>query len=271
MTDEYTRVKECFFDEGIEYFSALDYRDCVETGAHIMRRAGLEPRSVLVFLIPYYGGETVNLSRYAAAKDYHLLIKKLSGRLIERLERIYPDAGFCAFGDHSPIDERGAALAAGLGILGDNGLIINEKYGSYVFIADIVTDIAPEEIGAVPPKRTVKCEGCGACRAACPGGILSDSNGVCLSAITQKKGELSDGEKELIRRTGYAWGCDLCQTVCPHNAAPRLSPIPFFHEDRIERLDSPTLDGMSDEEFTKRAFAWRGRNTVNRNLKLLGI
>lgn len=266
-----SKVKEIFLNEKIEYFAALSYSDCIETAPRILMRCGFEPRSVIVFLLPYYGGETVNLSRYAASVDYHIALREITASVIEGLKAILPSSNFYGYGDHSPIDERSAALSAGLGILGDNGLIINEKYGSYVFIGDIVSDVPPELLSAKSPSPIVRCEGCGACKNNCPGGILADPSGVCLSFVTQKKGELTDSETELIKRTGSVWGCDLCQSCCPHNRQPVLTPLSFFLENRVSRLTSEDLDEMSDEEFERRAFSWRGRKTVKRNLDILGI
>ncbi len=264
-------VKAFFKEEGIEYFSALAYSDCRETAPEIMRRESFEPKSVFIFLIPYYGGETVNLSRYAASRDYHIYIKDVTSRLIARLARAFPESSFKGYGDHSPIDERSAALAAGLGILGDNGLLINEKYGSYVFIADVVSDVPPELAGAVAPKPLRRCLGCGACKRSCPTGILGGSGGDCLSAITQRKGELAEEEKALMRRYNTVWGCDECQAHCPYNKDPLETPIAFFREERIEELTSEKLAAMSEEDFRSRAFAWRKRKTVERNLEILGV
>jgi epoxyqueuosine reductase QueG len=66
------------------------------------------------------------------------------------------------------------------------------------------------------------------------------------------------------------WGCDLCQTACPHTRRVirdgYTTPIPFFHESRIPRLTSETLDAMDPSSFKTRAFSWRGRATIARNL-----
>ncbi|MBO5879110.1 MAG: epoxyqueuosine reductase [Clostridia bacterium] len=259
-----------FFDENkIEYFAALDYRDCKESAPHIMEREGFIPKSVILFLIPYYAGAPKNISAYAASYDYHIFIKKTTEALISRLKNIYPNASFAAYGDHSPISECHAAVIAGLGVFGDNGLLINEKYGSFVFVADVVSDIEPELLGTV--KFEVKtCSHCGRCRAACPTKILSGEGADCLSAITQRKGELADEEVELMKKCDTVWGCDLCQSACPHNFSPKLTPIPFFYEDRIDLLTSEVLKALSREEFKKRAFGWRGRAVVKRNLEKLG-
>ena len=263
-------IENFFESEKIEYFAALDYSAVYEINRGLLERNSLDAKSLIIFLLPYYVGDAVNLSEYSASLDYHLIIGEITSKLIEVLRGIYPQNKFAGFGDHSPIDERGAALAAGLGILGDNGLIINEKYGSYVFVADVITDVEPEQLGAISPHPVLKCEGCGACRAACPTGILRAESESCLSAITQRKGDLTQDEIALMKKHNTVWGCDICQSVCPHNSNPSVTPIEFFHRDRISLLTSDVLNGMSDEEFVTRAFAWRKRKTIERNLKFLG-
>lgn len=261
------RIASFFERENIEYYAVLDYKDAVEINPRIRERRGIDARSIIVFLLPYYSGEVENLSRYAASLDYHILIGSVTARLCELICEIYPGSSSVGFGDHSPIDERSAALTSGLGVLGENGLLINEKYGSYVFIADVITDVPPEIIGAINPLPVLRCEGCGLCKRACPTGILSESSCDCLSAITQKKGDLSEKEIEMMLKFNTVWGCDECQSACPHNRNPRLTPIEFFKNDRITELTLDAVNSMSDEEFSKRAFAWRGRKTVIRNLE----
>ena len=247
-------------DSGIEYYAFLDYRDCREYLPRLISRQGITPRSVLVYLLPYYTGDTVNISRYAASLDYHLAISEVNSKITEAIAKGFPDYRSVGYGDHSPIDERHAALTAGLGIAGKNGLVINEAYGNYVFVADIVTDIPPEELPITKPQQIKGCHACGACLRACPTGILRGEGDSCLSAITQKKGELTREECELMRKYNTAWGCDICQYACPHNIDSCVTPIVFFHEDRIALLTSEVLDSLDDESFEKRAFAWRKRS-----------
>ena len=263
-------LADFFESENIEYFSVLGFSHTRIINSALMEREDFTPRSVLLFLLPYYAGETENLSRYAAARDYHLAIRGVTDRLIARLSEIFPGSSSKGYGDHSPIDERDAALSAGLGILGDSGLLINEKYGTYVFIADVLTDISPDELGESGAASSHgRCISCYACKTACPTGILRGDGCDCLSAITQRKGELTDTEINMMRKFNTVWGCDLCQSVCPYNKEPKITPITFFREERIPRLTSERLSEMSKAEFQERAFAWRGRKTVERNLDIL--
>ena len=262
-------LKGFFAKENIEYFGVLPMSEVRCTFPELLSRDGISPRSAIVYLVPYYGGETVNLSRYAAARDYHVYIRELNTRLSEYLSLFEPKSNNKGYGDHSPIDERHAALSLGLGVAGKNGLILNEKYGSYVFVGDMLTDILPEYLSASAPQAIKPCFGCGKCISACPTGILGGKGEDCLSAITQKKGELSEWESSLMRKYNTAWGCDECQAFCPYNKEKVLSPIPYFLEDRIEKLDFDTLASLDKAAFSSRAFAWRGRKTVERNIKIL--
>ena len=262
--------KKLFLDEGIEYAAALPISSVNLTRAYLLTRIdGFSPRAVILFLVPYYTGETENLSRYAASEDYHLYMRGLIDRMTTKLYNLYPENQFYGFADHSPIDEREAAVRAGLGIFGKNGLLLNESYGSYVFLGEIFTDLAAESLGFKAEAPLRACADCGACRRACPTGILRGEGDDCLSAITQKKGSLTEREIALMRKTNTVWGCDLCQTVCPYNQNARPTPIAFFHENRTPHLTLEQLDAMDDAHFSRRAYAWRGRETVRRNLLLL--
>lgn len=263
------KIRQTLIGLGIEYFSVLPYALCRETNSRIMEREGFAPKSIIVYLLPYYSGEARNLSIYATSLDYHIVINEINTALINIIKENFPNARTRGYGDHSPIDERHAALIGGLGVAGMNGLILNEKYGSFVFIGDLVTDLDPAILSADEPTAILCCERCGACLRACPTGILRGEGEDCLSAITQRKGELTSDEVELMKKYNTVWGCDLCQTSCPHNRNPRLTPVEFFYRDRIDNLTLEILDKMTDEEFSRRAYAWRKRPTIRRNLELL--
>lgn len=255
-------------EEGITEYGVLPISEVRVTYADLFSRDGaFTPRSVLIYAVPYYTGPAENLSSYAVSRDYHLYMRSLSERLASAIGAQYPHAALRAFSDHSPIDERHAAARAGLGRLGDNGLLITERYGTLVFIGELFSDLpAPQD---TPLYEIEGCEHCGACRRACPTGALSGS-GECLSELTQRRGELAPETVALMRAHRTVWGCDLCQMACPHTrrAIERgaVTPVAFFHEERIPFLDSARLAAMDKATFKSRAFAWRGRKTVERNL-----
>ena len=158
-------------------------------------------------------------------------------------------------------------MDAGLGVKGKNRLLINKDYGSWFFISEIVTTL---RLPAAEIKEA-ECLGCGKCISACPTHALSESGfnkELCLSDITQRKGELTPEQKKIIKETGCAWGCDICQEVCPYNRNLPDTPIPFFHTQRISHLTLERLDAMDKATFRSYAFAWRGRSVIRRNLLL---
>lgn len=237
------------------------------------------PVSAFVALFPYYTGRfPKNLSLYCALPDYHQVIGNFLQELITRLLEKDPSARFYSFCDVSPLDEVAAAEAAGLGSRGQNNLLLNEKYGTYCFIGGFLTDRALPEHKR--PRKNL-CTGCGQCLAACPGGAISIAGcampvfhpDLCLSALTQKKGELTLAERALIRQNGLAFGCDVCQRVCPVNRNVETTPFLPFQQDFLPELTLADLEGLSDRAFRKkykaRAFSWRGLGPVKRNLELL--
>ena len=268
------KIKALFEEERILRVSVLPLSACRVTNARLYEQKGFLPQSVLVFLIPYFSVAPDNFSAYAAAEDYHFYAKELYARMHTRLKEAFPEGDFLGFADHSPIDERDAAIRAGLGLFGKNRLLISKEYGTYQFIGEFLSTLPAECFGSVTLSPFTLCIGCGACLSACPTGILRGESRECLSAITQKKGALSEEEKALMRRVGTAWGCDECQKVCPYvKEAAHLgslkTEIPFFSENLITHLDTETVESMSDEVFHRRAFAWRGRETVLRNTRIL--
>ena len=253
----------CLRERGIEYAAAVPFDTCAvinERRLGVLKKR-LLPASVIVFLVPYYVGEEKrNISKYAASRDYHVFMRGLFDEICPILSEKY-GAAFCGMADSAPINEVKAAAYAGLGMQGDNGMIINEKYGSYVFIGALYTDAVFEYDG----DKTSYCAHCGKCRAACP---MNDGR-ECLSAVTQKKGTLTDEETAYILQYGSAWGCDICADVCPYSKKAAKTPIKFFYEDRTPYLTQELLQSMSEEQFSERAYAWRGKAVIERNLELL--
>ena len=170
---------------------------------------------------------------------------------------------FIGFSDHSPINERDAAIKAGLGMIGMNSMLINPKYGSYIFIGSIFTTLELETVFY----DAVACIKCGKCVEACPTGALVNGFDKCLSFITQKKNKTEEDIRTILNNYSI-WGCDICQDVCPYNKNAEDSPISFFDENIINHLTTSIVNDMDDDEFEKRAFSWRGRKTILENLSL---
>ena len=258
--------------EGITEIGVLPISVCHVLHPHLLARAekksGARLQSVICFLVPYYTGMGENLSAYAVSEDYHLYMKGVFERICPLLKNVYLTHEFVGFADHSPIDERDAVLRTGLAMKGDNRLLIHREYGSFFFVGEILTTLSPESLGYRGEAPIAECLHCGACKRACKTGLLAGKSDECLSAVTQKKGILSRAEIKLIRDAGSAWGCDACQTVCPYNKG-KLTPIPFFYGARLARVSRETVLAMSEEEFARRAFAWRGKETLLRNLDIL--
>ena len=160
------RFDNSYFEKyGIEFSAVIPFDKC---GIINERRLGvlkkrLQPASVIVFLVPYYAGEEKrNISKYAVSKDYHLFMRQLFDSVCPELSEKY-GAQFCGMADSAPVNEVKAAAYAGLGMLGDNGMLINEKYGSYIFIGALYTDAVFE----YEDDKTSYCVHCGACSDAC--------------------------------------------------------------------------------------------------------
>lgn len=222
-------------------------------------------QTVISVLFPYYLGEEAykasNVSRYAVSADYHIITKAYMERFTAALKKLYPANAFEYFVDNSPLPEVRCAVNAGLGVLGRNSLFISDEYGSNVFLGEIVTDrFFPPFDGE---KRS--CLNCGKCIKACPMGAIAE-NGInreiCLSFLTQKKGEISSEIKEKMIKYNCAWGCDVCQTVCPMNARAKKTPIKEFY-------DTARPCVTEEDEVEGRAFAWRGKAVIERNLKAM--
>ena len=218
-------------------------------------------KTVIVCLFPFKKGVRTNISDYAKGDDYHITVR--AG--LETLCEILRGAGFAATAlcDSSPLCERHLAYLAGLGFVGRNRALISPEFGSYVFIGTILTDA---EIEPDKPLAT-GCGGCNACVRACPGGALSAGFDAarCASYLTQKKGELTAEERSIIKRSGYAWGCDICQRVCPHNARVAYDAGADFC------LCADMAESNRDfrRKYAGRAFSWRGFEVIKRNLEIL--
>lgn len=231
-------------------------------------------KTVLITALPYYfpTEEGQNLARFAALPDYHQYFGKILGEIAEELQEQFGSFYFKPYTDNSPIDEQKAALLSGLAVKGKNNLCITEK-GSFIFLGEIITD-GVLECSAPPVAR--KCGDCRRCIEACPNGALTDQGfdyTRCLAYLTQKKGTLTEDEREAIRNNQIAWGCDRCSEVCPHNQGLPRAEISLPPNELLLRLTAEEIEGMTDRQFRQtyalRAFAWKGKATMLRNLYIL--
>lgn len=213
-------------------------------------------KSILIFTFPYKVKNVPpeNISRYGAVPDYHTFVMKMLDTCAEKLKKTYPENIFECFCDNSPIPEVYAAALSGLGCYGKNGLLITEKYGTFVFIGEIVTDLY------IPAATSFSmCEGCGKCMDECPVSLDKTS---CVSKITQKKDALGESEANLIKKCGSVWGCDICQNVCPHNKNAGNTDIEYFISGYRERYEE-------DEDTENRPYMFRGTKPIKRNAEIL--
>ena len=183
------------------------------------------------------------VARYARGRDYHRLLKRRCLSLMDRIRELEPAFEGRAFVDSAPIMERTLAVQAGLGFIGRNGCFIVPGMGSYILLCEIVCNLElPRDAGRhVPPRENsasheftqgmtgspgmpppADCASCGRCVAACPTGAIGPDGLIdarrCISYLTvEHEGAIA---AELASKfDGQVVGCDICQQVCPHNAA----------------------------------------------------
>jgi epoxyqueuosine reductase QueG len=230
-----------------------------------MNRIPPNAKTVILMLFPYYTAPFPerNLSLYAVVPDYHAVVGEILTTLAAACSETFGGI-FAPFTDSSPIPEVEAAAKAGLGVIGKNGLLLHETYGSYCFIGELVTDLDFD--AAEQPIRS--CIDCGACAKHCPGKVIAADTrdySRCLSAITQKKKTLTEDEEAAITANGFVWGCDHCQEVCPYNKQPVCTPFSAFSTAAIPVITEENVEAL----FADRAFAWRGKAVIRRNLALI--
>lgn len=251
--------------------AALPLTDCSVTLGRLIK--GYEPTYAVMLVVPYPRSPG-KIASFAKLRDYHIFFKSHEDAVSALISEKYPGRGAHIFSDHSPLDERLAACRAGLGVMGDNGLFIAKKYGSYVFLGEILVTLTAQELIAegvqICSSDVGGCLHCGACRDACPSGAIGGDKSLCVSALTQKKGDLTDTERDIIKRGGSAWGCDVCAEVCPMNRVVAAKDYnPFFLEGAVDPRCRADIDAMSDGDFACHPFSWRRRDVIGRNFDII--
>lgn len=257
-------IKAILKSEGIDRVGMIPLIECEIINERILPK---DAKSVIVFSIPYRSTKTTandGFSEYARIYDYHKFAQELYERTIGLMSKKtgYNFYGFC---DHSPINEKLAISKSGLGVIGRNSLFIDDKYGSFVFIGSILTDA--ECFDGISSINV--CINCQKCVVACPNGAINNigiDRTKCLSAISQKKSK-TDEEKAILINHNIVWGCDICQNVCPYNEKATISPIKRFKDTRVDKIDMDFIESLSEEEFKKYAFSYKGRKIITDNIE----
>ncbi|GAA0134584.1 tRNA epoxyqueuosine(34) reductase QueG [Paenibacillus sp. YSY-4.3] len=208
------------------------------------------------------------LARSAWGQDYHTVLREAMARLEQFIMQRVEGARIESMVDTGALVDRAVAERAGIGFKAKNCMVISPKWGSWIYLGELITNIPFEPDTPV----TEDCGECTKCIDSCPTGALVGPGELnaqrCISFLTQTKGFLED---EFMRKIGNRlYGCDTCQMVCPKNKGkswnhrPELQPDP----ETVKPLLLPILD-LSNREFKERfgssAAAWRGKKPIQRN------
>ena len=222
-------------------------------------RIAPEARSVVVVLDNYYVEDQETdlqpprIAKYARGEDYH----RVTRRRLDQLSLFLRDNGATltqSYTDAGPVPERELAQRAGLGWIGKNTMLISPTAGSFTFIGSIFTDLALQQD---LPFESDRCGSCTRCLDACPTGALVEPRLLdatrCISYLTiEQRGPIPDALAEQFQ--GYAFGCDICNDVCPWNQrfARPTGIAEFAQTDTTARLDCDCFETMTEEEFEER-------------------
>lgn len=201
--------------------------------------------------------------------DYHHVLRDRLEKLAQYMQTKIPHFSYKIMVDTGELSDGAVAERAGVGFNGKNTMIITKEFGSFVYLGEVITNVA------FPPDSPVEdsCGDCRICLDACPTGALVGDGGQlnaqrCLAFLTQTKDFLPDEYRDKIGTRLY--GCDTCQAVCPRNKG-----IDFHLHEEFEaepEVAKPLLTPMlrmSNREFRKKfghvSGFWRGKNPLQRN------
>jgi epoxyqueuosine reductase len=224
-------------------------------------------KTIISIAFPYlFDRENSNgayFSLYTRGRDYHYTASEYLKKICSFIEGLGGRTQY--FVDSNALPERYIALLAGVGFIGKNNMLITKKYGSYVFLSEIIMDL---ELESDSPLEN-GCGECSLCMKACPAGALGTNRSCsdCLSYITQKK-HISD--EEILKFKGRLFGCDTCQLVCPYNKTAESSKLEeFMPFNYMSNVDLKEIAVMSSSIFKEKygltSCGWRGRNVLQRN------
>jgi epoxyqueuosine reductase len=201
---------------------------------------------------PSRDGRMVRIAKYARGRDYHLELTERLGRLASWLRSEGATVARC-FADAGPVPERELAARAGLGWIGKNTMLLRPGVGSFFFIGSVLTDL---ELELDRPFETDHCGSCTRCLDACPTGALVAARVLdstrCLSYWTiEHRGPVPD--QVVAQLDGWAFGCDVCNDVCPWNErfAEPVGPAGYRDRGAIPREDPAFFDRLTEEQFDR--------------------
>jgi epoxyqueuosine reductase len=199
------------------------------------------------------------ISRYAWGDDYHAVLGKMLEALIAMLRAEFGESFEArAYVDTGPVVERVAAKHAGLGWPAKNTCLINEDWGSWLFLGVILTTLDLVSANGMPTAPAPDlCGNCTLCIDACPTGAIVEPYVLdarrCIAYLTiELRGSIPTEFRKPIGR--HVFGCDICQDVCPWNRRATATSLPDFQPRRIDghSLFSPELGwlvSLSEEDF----------------------
>ena len=191
-------------------------------------------------------------ARYTWIQDYHILVKNLLEQLADKIVNNYPSVKYRTTVDSSAISEKRWAMEAGVGYMGKNGLIHN-RYGSFFVIGVLLVDRFCDEYDQSLPKSD--CGGCEICVRSCPVNALETPFQVdarrCVSYHNTEDKCPNYSELALQK---YAFGCDVCQEVCPRNKKKNANPLNISKNSLFLPLKNDDLETLSETDF-KRYFS----------------
>ena len=214
-------------------------------------------KSVVSLLLNYHTNKkqtdtkAPKISRYAYGTDYHFVIKEKLKELMQIIHREIGEVNGRVFVDSAPVMDKAWAAKSGLGWLGKNTNLISKKVGSFFFIAELIIDL---ELDYDTPV-TDHCGSCTACIDACPTDALLQPYQIdgskCISYLTIELKENIPTEFK-GQMDNWAFGCDICQTVCPWNrfATPHDEPA-FEPQEELLNLTKSEWQEMTSVVFNK--------------------
>ena len=228
-------------------------------------------KSVISLLLNYYPKEEQNsdsfkLSKYAYGHDYHHIIKSKLRELQEFITAEIGEVNGRAFVDSAPVLDKAWAAKSGLGWIGKHSNLLTQQVGSFYFIAELIVDLELVYDHAV----TDHCGTCTACIDACPTEAITEPYVVdgskCISYFTiELKNEIPAEFQGKFN--DWAFGCDICQDVCPWNKFSKPHKEPLFNP-HPELLSMTKKDW---EEITEDVFKKIFQKSAVKRTKFSGL